>query len=708
MAEVTPPRTRVAILGGGVGALGAAFALTESPGWSDRYEVTVYQMGWRLGGKGASGRNAEHGQRIEEHGLHIWMGCYENAFAVMQRCYAELGRPAGSPLARWDDAFKPHSLITLMEHVGGRWVAWPNRFPTNPEVPGQGGILLKPWDYVKMLIDFMRHLHERSPHGPRIHARWGDALIRLVGWVEDILEEVFADDAGGPLAVPATHLHHARRLADALPDDPAAHEPHHHEALAWLVRRFAHGFFHAVCDPLLHNDDLRHAFLMIDLAAATIRGLLFDGALYHGLDHLDDLDFREWLRKHGAGEDAVWSAPVKAVYDLVFAYERGDPNRPNIAAGVALRTMLRTGWTYKGAFAWKMQAGMGDTVFTPLYEVLKRRGVKFAFFHRVEKLGLAADKKSIETIDVTVQATPKAGDYRPLVDVKGLPCWPSEPLYDQLVEGEELRQGRIDLESAWTPWPGVARTLRRGHDFDLVVLGISVAALPHLTRELMAANPRWADMLAHVQTVQTQAFQVWLDRDAAQLGWHANEPAVVGSYPACWADMSHLLPREEGGAGVKNVSYFCYPLSEPEQIPAPGADPNFPRKEAERVKGASLAFLRNDVGALWPDGTVPPKTGPLDWACLTDPAGRAGEARFDAQFWRANIDPTERYVLSVKGSTRYRLGADESGFANLYLAGDWTRNGLNAGCVEAALISGLQAARAICGYPSVIIGEKDL
>jgi len=397
------------------------------------------------------------------------------------------------------------------------------------------------------------------------------------------------------------------------------------------------------------------------------------------------------------------------VYDLVFAYEQGDPRQPNLAAGVALRTMLRTGWTYKGAFAWMMQAGMGDTVFTPLYEVLRRRGVQFAFFHRVENLGLSADKGHVDTIDVTVQATPKGGEYRPLVDVKGLACWPSRPLYDQLVEGDELRDNGVELESAWDPWPGVAkRTLRRGQDFDRVVLGISVGALPYLTGELSAANRRWADMLAHVKTVQTQAFQLWLDRDARALGWDADEPAVVGSYPACWADMSHLLPCEEGGAGVKNVSYFCYPLSEPEPIPDPGRDPNFPRKEAERVKAESLAFLRRDVGALWPAGTAPEGTGPLDWSALVDPKGGAGEERFAAQFWRANIDPSERYVLSVKGSTAYRLRADESGFANLYLAGDWTRNGLNAGCVEAAVISGLQAARAICGQPHVIVGEKDV
>jgi uncharacterized protein with NAD-binding domain and iron-sulfur cluster len=534
--------------------------------------------------------------------------------------------------------------------------------------------------------------------------------MRLAGWVEEVIEEVFEDD-DGTLTEPVTHLHHAHRLAEALPDDPAEHEPHHHEAISWLVGRFARGLFHAVCDPVLHNDDLRHLFLAIDLAATTVRGLLADGVLYRGLDPLDDMEFRDWLRKHGASESAVWSAPIKAVYDLVFAYEQGDPRRPNIAAGVALRTMLRTGWTYKGAFAWKMQAGMGDTVFTPLYEVLKRRGVTFAFFHRVENLGLSADRQSVDSIDVTVQATAKDGEYRPLVDVKGLPCWPSKPLYEQLVEGDELRQGGFDLESAWTAWPGVGRrTLRRGQDFDRVVLGISVAALPYLTRELSAASRRWADMLDRVKTVQTQAFQLWLDRDARQLGWDADEPAVVGSYPACWADMSHLLPREEWGAelSVKNVSYFCYPLSEPEPIPAPGSDPNFPLKEAERVKAASLAFLRRDVGALWPDGTTPPQTGPLDWVALVDPSGGAGEGRFDAQFWRANIDPTERYVLSVTGSTAYRLGADESGFANLYLAGDWTRNGLNAGCVEAAVISGMQASRALCGHPQVIVGEKDV
>ena len=62
-----------------------------------------------------------------------------------------------------------------------------------------------------------------------------------------------------------------------------------------------------------------------------------------------------------------------------------------------------------------------------------------------------------------------------------------------------------------------------------------------------------------------------------------------------------------------------------------------------------------------------------------------------------NIDPSDRYVQSVPGSDAYRLRPDESGYDNLVLAGDWTDCGLNAGCIEAAVMSGLEAANAILG-----------
>ena len=74
-------KQRIAIVGGGMAALATAFQLTQSEDLRERFEITIYQMGWRLGGKGATGRDDKG--RMVEHGLHIWFGCYENAFRVL-------------------------------------------------------------------------------------------------------------------------------------------------------------------------------------------------------------------------------------------------------------------------------------------------------------------------------------------------------------------------------------------------------------------------------------------------------------------------------------------------------------------------------------------------------------------------------------------------------------------------------------------------
>jgi uncharacterized protein with NAD-binding domain and iron-sulfur cluster len=43
----------------------------------------------------------------------------------------------------------------------------------------------------------------------------------------------------------------------------------------------------------------------------------------------------------------------------------------------------------------------------------------------------------------------------------------------------------------------------------------------------------------------------------------------------------------------------------------------------------------------------------------------------------------------------HRIAPDDTGFTNLYAVGDWTACTLNAGCVEAAVISGIEAANGI-------------
>jgi uncharacterized protein with NAD-binding domain and iron-sulfur cluster len=125
---------KVAIIGGGCAALTTAFELTR-PEQRGRYEVTVYQLGWRLGGKGASGRGVSG--RIEEHGLHLWLGYYDNAFHLMRECYRELGRdPRVSPMAEWTDAFKPDPHVGLMEKGAQGWQRLMAEFPPAAGLPG--------------------------------------------------------------------------------------------------------------------------------------------------------------------------------------------------------------------------------------------------------------------------------------------------------------------------------------------------------------------------------------------------------------------------------------------------------------------------------------------------------------------------------------------------------------------------------------------
>lgn len=115
----------------------AAWRLSEA-GWEDRFEsITIYQRGGRLGGKGASHRG-DH-QRVEEHGLHIWLGYYDNAFALLRACYDELDRartdPA-CPIATIDDALRPAARVGLEDFDGERWHHWLGDFAPNHLVPG--------------------------------------------------------------------------------------------------------------------------------------------------------------------------------------------------------------------------------------------------------------------------------------------------------------------------------------------------------------------------------------------------------------------------------------------------------------------------------------------------------------------------------------------------------------------------------------------
>ncbi|HJQ84093.1 MAG TPA: FAD-dependent oxidoreductase [Candidatus Binatia bacterium] len=682
---------RVAIVGGGCAGVTTAFELTR-PEHRGRYEVTVYQVGWRLGGKGASGRGPAG--RIEEHGLHLWMGFYENAFRLMRECYAELGRdPRTCPIATWEDAFEPAPLVGVADRgPDGRWQPWFAEIPPTPGLPGDplpGGVRWTVTEYVGRVVTLLRtlvgSLGASLPEGDGVGP---DAVLpralRLLRY--------------GELATLAA-LAEAIALLDTMLGSLSSYPEN---VVLRVLDAFGVNARKQIDARAAEDVELRRLWTIVDLTLATLRGIV----RFHlptdprGFDAIDDYDCREWLLLNGASEQSVESGYLRGLYDLGFSYEDGDPARPRIAAGQALRSMVRAFFTYRGAFFWRMRAGMGDVVFAPFYEALRRRGVRFAFFHRLENVRLGrGEPPYVDALDFDVQAEVRGDAYEPLVDVGGLPCWPSAPDWTQLVDGEQLRTEGRDFESFWDRRRTRPRTLRVGDDFDLVVLAVGLGAVPHVCRELVARDARWRTMVERVKTVATQAFQVWLAADMAALGWPGPAISVSGFVEPfdTWADMRHLIVREGWTNPPRALAYFCNVLADDDGAAAP----DYPARQRERVRRNAVRFLDEDVRHLWPRAATP---AGFRWDLLVAPedgGGGTGAARFASQFWTANVNPSDRYALSLPGTSALRISPLDPTYDNLTVAGDWTSCGFNAGCVEAAVMSGRLAAHAIARAPAL-------
>ncbi|TWI52504.1 flavin-dependent amine oxidoreductase [Pseudomonas duriflava] len=710
-ASDSPAFRKIAILGGGVSSLTTAFRLTSEPDWQTRYSITLYQMGWRLGGKGASGRNEAEHQRIEEHGIHVWFGFYYNAFHLLRQCYKELGRPPEAPLATLDKAFFPHRDTALAQHFKNHWTVWPIETLVLPGKVGEGWEPKPIFEAVACWIDWLL-AHTGSEH---VTAPCSLPLLQRLR--QDCIDLLHREQFEAAQA----RLKHVRNTLPRLDSVPGKQ----HLDLIALLTGIRTCFRDITSHFIEHSLEICRFWMLMDFGLTATLGFLADELYAKGLDVINDCSFLTWLAGHGASPSTLEGPILTALHGGIFAYRDGDMSQPDVEAGTLLRAGLTAVSCSKESFIWRMQAGMGDVVFAPYYEVLKRRGVEFRFFHRVKALEAVKDATGsrIQTIRIAQQVPLKnpATPYDPLVMIEGLPCWPSTPRYEQISEtvAKRLQENQVNLESFWSDWPEQydepELLLEQGRDFDTVVLGVSLAALPSLCPSLITLNPAFKAMTDGVATVATQACQLWQNKDAQGLGWigykpNAEAPELLGFAAQAmdsWADVSYLVDRETWPTkgAPKNISYFCGVFTPDAAPPVPA--PDYPTQQAERVKQSTLGLLTGSLSALWPLSS-PPGSNQYRWDFLMAPDTLEGPARFNAQYWRANVDPTERYVQSVAGSSVYRLPTHASGFDNLYLTGDWIRNGFNMGCVESATLSGLQTARAILNTNEVIPGEDNL
>jgi uncharacterized protein with NAD-binding domain and iron-sulfur cluster len=687
-------KRKLVILGGGMAGLATAWHLTNDKTWQDRFEsITLHQMGWRLGGKCATGRGPNG--RIEEHAIHLFGGGYYNALAMMRDVYRERYRSAG------DDSFRhafqnQYTSVRVLPNGLKMALNFPPRVCPLDDIPVAMHIRDSLAEVMAALCwTTVRLLQAPMPVPVPVQVQFKDAAAQTVDMQTATSVGLLADALGC-----------ARELAGAIrgKQDP----------LPALVRLQSLVGAHLPNPTVVSSHPLAAVLVsrclaVLNLAAALSAGWQAD--IVQGRRSLADLDAQDhaaWLVAHGASPGALQSDVVRSTIGILYQHVAGNHTQPALGAGGFLHWLLRT-FSYVQSPFWFFRHGTGDTLVTPLYQVLCKRGVHFEFFHKVENLGLSDDGGRIDTIRMRVQATVKGGaGYDPLV------CghWPAAPGYLQLDNGAEIealaRQEHDPLESYWSGYrAGQNTTLVAGKDFDDVVFAISIGAAPFVCPEL-DRHADWQAMVQHIRTVETESLQLWLKRDSAALGihkgllpGHAIPPDDTG-LGACFAtpydafsDFSDLIPFEDWPAEQQPQALWYFSDSVPTaHTTAPLADPAYPAARLVAAKIQAQTFLDQQLQRLLPDTRT--AGGGFDAALLCAPA--QSPAPLEHQHIRANIQPSERYVQAMPDTTRFRLDAGQvAGIRNLYIAGDWTYNGLNVGCVEAAVMSGRLAANSLLG-----------
>ena len=244
---------KITILGGGAASCTAALGLTSQPGWNERYNITIYQLGWRLGGKAASGRNKDYAQRVEEIAGHDITAVSFNLVRVLRSVYEELNRTEAVSIRTFEEAFTLHSSIGN----------------THPDLDSQTDKECFSLNYLlKKLTETFLKITRKMMKEMKIE--------QTEQWDKELLKKDF------------TFL----------------------KSKVMLVQKLLKFVFPTVENMFMKKEQLS----MIDSVAAVIIGILNDNLLETGLGTINHLDLRQWLKKHGASQSILDSGFIQMQY----------------------------------------------------------------------------------------------------------------------------------------------------------------------------------------------------------------------------------------------------------------------------------------------------------------------------------------------------------------------------------------------------------
>jgi uncharacterized protein with NAD-binding domain and iron-sulfur cluster len=761
-ARVRPSKRHVAILGSGPAGLAAAFALSRTKALRALYDVTIYQAGWRAGGKSATGRAMNKGWRIEQNGSHYLFGCYGNSFAMVHEAYEVLRKHRDAGFGTYREQFVPRTLIVAKNVDDPPWSIY---IPETLEWPHEGTLFPRPSHYALMGFQWagffffwtILRVGDKTKAAPRAAAvmmtlcplsplnagAWA-AIARSLATAFALLIDC--------VLVPALYVFRILRAALGgllvwlnLDSGPTRSSRRTTSLESKLIISFCKFLRRVVNhEPFRRLQRMRR---LLDLGTSTVIGYCRDQLWEPGnYESIDGKDFSDWLREHGASKDSLRSSLVKSWYDSVVAYVAGKDDDRSISAPISLHALSRAFLSYKGAVTYQMGHEIGDAFIGPIAKALQWRGVKFKYFHRVIDIKFDKPRGVVTEVEMELQGTDAgraayeqgtsvekhASDMRkiclPFVPMPLNPTravWPNQPVFDPSASLKDLEAlpdpPLTQSDSELFPVDGTRHTIRlaEGPEADADEFHEVVYALPlDSTRdfEALSKQPEWGEALARVQSAISQSMRLWGSKSLKELGWDGASPILSG-----FAD-----PYSTWEDNAQNVGHECFgdaspPLPEPEMIgtlfgpfakpaglesdlpPYPrGTGPNIHEKYLAYTREVARDFYAQYARQLWPN------IGKDPFSPLITDSPVTGPRRFDWQYVSVNIGCWARYVLALPGTLANRIRPDETGFRNMVAAGEWTHNGFEVGCVEGAVMSGLIAARAISDSTAPVLSEEEM
>lgn len=695
---------KYAIFGGGMAGLSAAWKILET---EPDARVDIFECGWRLGGKLQSSESVKEPEN-REHGLHILFGFYVNAFQLLYESYESLKDERSLRFRSLDEAIEPQRFGVVYDPEADESERqWLIRWPRDGQLPGRSVHVPGEWeslgDMVRVILkiaasllpDGLARVYE-SGNAPKRSAP--TAEVEVARWMRET-SSVIADMQSG--------------------SDPSVRSSGKGSTTSENGRRRRGNDLKKVHDEMPEaplDVSVRRARELVDIALGIADGLRRHVAQTGtwNIDSLDEYSLSAWLEMNGVSKAAANSAFIDMYREAAFGCRDGREDRPDFAAGAALRALIRIFSQFRGCVTWKLVGGAGECVVAPVFLAIRHLGARVHFFHRLEEIGWDDGRNSVFA-RVQRQADIKPGsDYEFLKNRStGGVYWPDEPDYERLVNGDKLRawDGRLEDPNQVVPddvAPANCRdTFYAGPNqkYDKFILATGLGSLKapdtaghRVFRDTTARTEKLRQTIDELALVPTIAAQFALSKKSQLLGWTGDDasPGISG------------LPRplpiacDMSQAGLNAGTYYlcsAYPLA----IHHMSAEPIDDDEERDKIIARMIEWCESSGRYL---SNRPAPDAKWDWNLLYDTLNREGAERMRGQYVRLNNLPVETCIGCHSGTNLRLLGPEDSGVPGLILAGAWTRTGMNLSSFEAAVMSGFRAARAATGARFDVPGEK--